>query len=72
MFPYSHTHLMLSFIFALFDLYEKEVNKGMSIKILITNFHVLYHDVIKVDIIVYVNLVLLTYSHFRNDVPLIF
>ena len=40
-----HTYLMLSFIFALFDLYEKLVNQVMSIRILITNFHVLRFDI---------------------------
>ena len=30
---------MLSFIFTLFDLYEKYVNKGMGIRILMNNFN---------------------------------
>ena len=49
---------MLSFIFELFDLYEKYVSKGMSIRILISNFHVLCHRIIKVGPVMYVNFVL--------------
>ena len=49
---------MLSFSYALFDLYEKYVNEGMSIRILITNFHVLRHRIFNVDQIMYVNSVL--------------
>ena len=36
-----HTNRMFSFFSACLDLYEKQVNKVMSIKILIANFYVL-------------------------------
>ena len=43
--------------FALFDPFEKFVNEFMSILILITNLHVLRHNIFKVDPIMYVNFI---------------
>ena len=54
---------MLSFISALFDLYEKQVNKGMSMGIWITNFHVLCHHILRVDQIMHVNFLFKTHLH---------
>ena len=48
----------LSFIFALFDLFEKYANQILSIRIYITNFLALRHRIFNVEPIVYVNLIL--------------